>query len=260
MKISHLPKLGLVAALSCATVAFAQNPFVGTWKIDYSKSHMTGDTMTFSPEANGKIHLTTDDFSYSFKTDGSASTDRMGQTEHWTRVNDHTLKVVTQVGPDSLTDIFEVSNNGKTLTDKETGTKPNGDPINTTAVYTRISPGKGLYGKWRNTKNSDSSPNTTQIEANGDNGIIWHIPEMKAQVKLDFNGTETSPVGPTVPHGLTLAATKTSPRSFKLTEKINGKLLYTGHFTVSADGKTMTESGRSPGAAASEKVVYQKVS
>jgi hypothetical protein len=39
---------------------------------------------------------------------------------------------------------------------------------------------------------------------------------------------------------------------------MNGKLLWTGRFTVSPDGKTLTEYGRAPGAAAPEKLVYQK--
>ena len=260
MKISHLPKLGLVAALSCATVAFAQNPFAGTWKVDYSKSHVTGDTITFSPEANGKVKFTSDNISYSFKTDGSAGTDPFGETERWTKENDNSWKQVSQVGSQTVTDIFKVSDDGKTLTNTESGTKPNGDPINSSTSYTRVAPGKGIFGKWRSTKVSNDTPNTAQIDANGDNGIIWHIPQMKAEVNLDFNGKETTPTGPTVPKGLTLAATKTGPRSFKLIEKMNGKLLFTGRYTVSADGKTMTEYGHAPGAAAPTKVVFQKVS
>ena len=252
-------KLGLAAALCCATAAaMAQNPFVGTWKVDYSKSHITGNTISFTPEANGKVRVTQNNRSYSFKPDGSAATNSMGETEHWTRLDNNNWKTVTRDGSENVTDMLKVSDDGKTLTDTATGTKPNGDAINATSTYTRTAPGKGLFGTWKNTKNSNSSPNSAQIEANGENGIIWNIPEIKASVKLNFDGKEVAPTGPTVPHGLTLAATKTGPRSFKLVEKMNGKLLWTGHFSVSPDGKTLTEYGRAPGAAAPEKLVYQK--
>jgi len=256
---TRILKLGLVAALSCATsAALAQNPFAGTWKVDYAKSHITGDTITFTPEANGKVRVSSDSMSYSAKTDGSATTNPMGDTEHWTKADDNNWKTVTTEGPVTVTENYMVTNSGKTLTDTATGTKPNGDPLNSSITYTRIAPGKGIYGKWRSTKVSNNSPNTAVIDANGPNGIIWHIPEIKATVKLNFDGKEVAPTGPTVPRGLMLAATKTGPRSFKLTEKMNGKLLFTGRYTVSADGKTMTEYGHAPGAAAPTKLVYQK--
>ncbi|MFZ0662473.1 MAG: hypothetical protein WAM66_07270 [Acidobacteriaceae bacterium] len=258
MKTQFL-KVGLVAALSCATVAFAQNPFAGTWKADYAKSHVTGDTITFTPEASGRVRVTADARSYSFKPDGSDTTNTMGETEQWTKSDNNNWKTVTEVGPETVTDIWEVSDNGKTLTDSSSGTMPNGQPFNETEAFARIAPGKGLYGEWRSTKMSHNSPNTIQIEAKGDNGIIWNIPAIKASVELNFDGKETAHTGPTVPQGLMLAATKTGSHSFKLVEKMKGKLLWTGHFTVSPDGKTLTESGRAVGASTSEKVVYQKV-
>jgi hypothetical protein len=74
---------------------------------------------------------------------------------------------------------------------------------------------------------------------------------------MKFDGKEVAPTGPTVPDGLTLAATKIGPRSFELTEKMKGKVVFKGRYTVSADGSTMTEVGSAPGATP-VKVVYQK--
>ena len=256
---TRILKCGFIAALCCATsAALAQNPFAGTWKIDYAKSHVTGDTISFTPEANGRVRVTENGRSYSFKPDGSNTTDPMGAIEQWTKVDNNDWKSVTKVGPQTVTETMKVSDDGKTLTDSATGTKPNGDPINSTSTYARTAPGNGLFGTWKNTKVSNSSPNTAQIEANGDNGIVWKIPEIKATVTLNFDGKEVAPTGPTVPHGLMLSATKTGPRGFKLTEKMNGKLIWTGQFTVSPDGKTLTEYGRAPGAAAPTKLVYKK--
>lgn len=258
MKIPAL-RLGLVAALCCATTAaFAQNPFVGTWKADYAQSHVTGDTMTFTHEANGSVRSTGDNQSYSFKLDGSAATDPSGDIEHWTEVNDHTWKVETQAGTETTYDTLTLSADGKTMTDVQTGTKPNGDSISNTSISDRTTPGKGFYGTWKMVRFTDDSPNVMEIDAYGKNGIGFHFPALKAYANLDFNGKDVAPVGPTVPKGLTVSATRTGPRGFKVIEKMNGKVAATAHYVVSANGKTMTEYIHTVGAAAPAKVVFHK--
>ncbi|MGC2213233.1 MAG: hypothetical protein WA419_13860 [Silvibacterium sp.] len=258
MKVRAL-KFCLITALSCVTAAaMAENPFAGTWKIDYSQSTLTGRTVTFTPEAADKVRLTAGGRSYSFKLDGSDATNTFGQTEQWTKVDDHTWKTVTKAGPETDTDTWKLSDDGKMLDVSTTGTKPNGDPVNESDSFTRVTPGKGFFGKWKSTKISDSTPNTRVFEANGDNGLIWSIPEIKASLTLTFDGKDVAPVGPTVPNGLTIAATKLGPRSFELTEKMNGKVMFKGRFTVSEDGKTLTEVGGAPGVNEPEKAVYKK--
>lgn len=249
----------LIAAVCFATsVALAQNPFVGTWKVNYAKSHVTGDTMSFTHEANDAVRMKGDAESYSFKTDGSAATDPEGDTVHWTKIDDHTWKEETQTGPETITDTWNLSADGKTLTDTTSGTRPNGQQINVVNTFSHVTPGKSFFGEWKNTNVEDNSPTTAQIDANGKDGIVWHIPELKAYVDLNFDGKETSPVGPTVPKGLTLSATKSGPRSFTLVEKLNGRVLFRGRYTVSADGKTMTEYGHATGSAAPTRVVFEK--
>src|ERR1700759_1540146 len=62
---SQTLRLCLIAALSCASAAaMAKNPFAGTWKIDYSKSHVTGQTISFTSEADGKVRFIEPDGSY----------------------------------------------------------------------------------------------------------------------------------------------------------------------------------------------------
>jgi len=253
-------KLCVAAALTFVTVAaLAENPFAGTWKVDYSKSKLTGGTVTFAPAASGEIQITAGGQSYSFKPDGSAVTTPFGDTAEWTKIDDKTWKAVYKKGSTVLdTDAWKLSDDGKKLEVTSTGTKPNGDQFNESETYTRIAGEKGFFGKWKRTKMSNDKPNTAQIDANGDDGIVWNIPEIKASVNLKFDGKDVAPVGPTVPDGLTLAATKTGPRSFTLVEKIKGKPIWKGQFTVSADGKTLTEVGSPAGVAEPETLVYQK--
>jgi hypothetical protein len=96
------------------------------------------------------------------------------------------------------------------------------------------------------------------IEANGDDGIIWNIPEIKASLALKFDGKDVAPTGPTVPDGLTLSATRISPMEFAIEEKMNGKVVWKGTNTVSANGKTLTQVGSPAGVSEPTTDVYQK--
>lgn len=257
MKIPAL-KHCLVAALCFATsAALAQNPFVGTWKVNYSKSHVTGQPLTFTDEGNGRVRVSNGNETYTFTPNGSKTHNALGDTVQWKQMDPHNWKSFTQEGNTVITDTYTLSGDEKTLTDSTSGTRPNGQQIDQKVSFSRITPGKGFFGKWKSTNMENNSPTTAKIDANGDSGIVWHIPEIKAYVKLNFDGTEATPVGPTVPKGLTLSAKKISPRSFALTEKINGKVLFRGRYTVSSDGNTMTEVGSSPGSAP-VKLVFEK--
>jgi hypothetical protein len=253
-------RLSIIAALSCVTAAaVAQNPFVGTWKIDYSQSQVTGGTITFTPEASGIVRITQSGRSYSFKLDGGDATTDFGDIAKWTKVDDHTWRASFKKGSTPLaTDTWKLSGDGKTLDLAVTGTRPNGQQIDATESYTRIAAGNGFYGKWKSTKVSNKTPTTREFEANGEDGVIWKIPEIQASLNLKFDGKDVAPTGPTVPDGLTLSAIKLGPRSIELTEKMKGKVVFKGRLTVSADGKTLTEVGGAPGVNEPEKLVYLK--
>ena len=256
---SQTLRLCLIAALSCASAAaMAENPFAGTWKIDYSKSHVTGETISFTSEADGKVRFTEPDGSYTFKPDGSNGTNDFNQTVQWKEMDAHTWKAFPKAGSMVVTETWTLGDGEKTLTVATSGTRPNGQQEDATETYTRVGPGKGFFGKWKSTKLANNTPTTRQFEANGDDGVIWNIPEIKASVNLKFDGKDVAPTGPTVPNGLTLAATKAGPRSFELVEKMNGKVIFKARLTVSADGKTLTEVGAGVGSTVPERLVYNK--
>jgi len=61
-----------------------------------------------------------------------------------------------------------------------------------------------------------------------------------------------------MPPGFTVTLKKTGPRSFDEVGKINGKVVYTGTVTNSADGKTLTEVSTPTGANEKTKAVYDR--
>ena len=61
----------LFLSLAVAGTAVAQNPFVGTWKLNQEKSQLAGDTIKFGPAASDAIELTAGGITYSFRMDGN---------------------------------------------------------------------------------------------------------------------------------------------------------------------------------------------
>jgi len=79
---------------------------------------------------------------------------------------------------------------------------------------------------------------------------------MTCDAKLDGGYYPCS--GPTVGPGWTLAWLKASPRSVEWGLQINGKPMFKGAFTVSADGKTLTETGGATATNENIRVVYDR--
>ncbi len=84
------------------------------------------------------------------------------------------------------------------------------------------------------------------------------MPQIKATLNAKFDGKDYTPDGPTVPKGLTLALTRNGARSFRIVEKVNGKPIYKARYSVSSDGKTLTEVGMPVGQTEAETAVYDK--
>jgi hypothetical protein len=253
-------KLAITAMLVVlAASAMAENPFAGTWKFDASKSKITGQTVTFAAKPAGMVEITAGGQSYSFKPDGTATKDPFGEMAAWTKIDDGTWKVVYTKDSTVLdTDIWKLSADGKSIQVSSSGTRPDGSSFSETETYVRLTPGTGFLAKWKNTKASSNSPDTRVIQANGDDGIIWNIPEIKASLALKFDGKDVAPTGPTVPAGLALAATRIGARKFEIVEKMNGKLIFKATNEVSGDGKTMTSIGSAAGVSEPTTYVYDK--
>jgi hypothetical protein len=231
----------MLAIVSCCTVASAQSAFVGTWKLNQEKSHLTGDTVTYSSTADGTMQETTAVGSYTFKTDGRPYTTPFDSTVTWKQTGPSTWTTEERQKDTLLsTDIISVSEDGKTMTIISTGTNPDGKDFHDTAAFTRTAGTSGLMGTWKSEKMKSATSEVMEFAANGSDGIAWILPDIKARLDLTFDGKDVAPVGPTVPEGLTISATKNGPTSFDFVEKMKGKALFHGTLSVSPDGKTLT--------------------
>ncbi len=86
-----LATVWLFLSLAAAGTAAAQNPFVGTWKLNQDKSQLAGDTMKFGPAAGDAIELTAGGITYSFRVDGKPYALPSGNVAIWRENSPDTL-------------------------------------------------------------------------------------------------------------------------------------------------------------------------
>ena len=227
----------------------ADNPWVGTWKLDAAKSHFTGDTFTYSKGPNGLIHYSDGSTTqYDFGTDGKEYKTWAGRMTTWTAAGPTTWNTVTkQDGAVVYQTRRELSADGKTLTLTTTSNKPDGSPVGEVAVYERVGKGKGLLGKWRSTKTDIASPSAMVITAPSAGVLRLEYPGWKAVYEAKLDGSEFKPTGPTIPANFTGSMKSASATKVNYVYRLNGKPDGYGVMTVSADGKTLTDVSWNPG-------------
>jgi hypothetical protein len=249
----------IVLVAGVAVVTAADNPFLGTWKVNPAKSKFTGTTTTFEQTPSGEIRFSGEGQSYTFKTDGQEYEGPFGRKVTWTQADDrHWTTTTKQDGKVLVTGVASLSSDGKTMTTVYKGTKPNGEPIEQTVVMERVGGGSGLIGKWRSMDVKIGSPNTLAFEPNGDDGMTLRVVDFNITSSAKFDGNDYPATGPTVPANFTLAIKRKGARSFEMTQKQNGKPLFETTYTVSADGKTLTAESRPVGVKESITVVYDR--
>jgi hypothetical protein len=236
-------------AVPTLSAAAANNPWIGTWKLDPAQSHFTGDTFTYSKAANGRLHFSDGSTeSYDFGIDGKEYKMALGRTTSWTASGDNAWDTVTKFKGNVLENVhYQLSPDGKTLTIIESGTKPDGSSLKDESTYTRLSGSTGLLGKWQSVKVNVSAPGTYVLAFPTASTIKWEIPSYKEWVEGKLDGSDLPITGPTVPAGLTLSVKLDAAHKLSYTVKANGKPVGYGVETLSADGHSFTAVTWSPG-------------
>jgi uncharacterized cupin superfamily protein len=239
----------LFLSLAAVSTAAAQNPFVGTWKLNQEKSQLAGDTMKFGPAASEAIELTAGGTTYSFRVDGKPYALPSGDVAIWRQDSPGSWTTEYRKIDDKLlsSDNWKLSSDEKTLTVTTSGVKANGDLYTNTAEYVRTAGTSGLIGTWKSTAVKLSSPNELTIQEAGLDGLILKIAALKATAATNFDGKEVAVEGPDIPTGLRLSLTRTGPYKFRIVEKLNGNVVDSSEYTVSPDGQTMIAVGGAPG-------------
>jgi hypothetical protein len=244
---ARMPKrtfqLLVLACLAAGTLWAAENPFIGDWKLDLSRSKVIDVMKVESLGAN----------KYGFDLGGGSvekiaidGTDQPGLSE--------TTLSVTVEGPDTwkvvrkkeghilLTGIWKLSQDGSTLNDNYTEFAPNGSPSTPTVnyLYQRTAAGSGFAGTWEATMKMDE-PFVLQIRPYEGDGLSFiRSADDTRNVKLDDKDYPNSGQGATP--GSSSSARRVDERTLEITDKSNGKVTRTLKIELSPDLKTLTRT------------------
>jgi hypothetical protein len=132
-----------------------------------------------------------------------------------------------------------------------------GKTADTTLAAERVSGGPGLAGKWKTSNVKSDSPESMELVSEGDR-FIFKFPDMHASCDAAFDSKDYICTGGMIPAGFSIALRKTGDRTFDITEKMKSKVVYTGSYTLSTDGRTLTLVATPAGTSEKVKIVYDR--
>jgi hypothetical protein len=250
-------RLALLCCVMSAAMA-AELPYAGKWKTNLAKSDFGQTTITIEGLPGGEWQNTAFGITYKFKMDGKDYPDGMGGTVAWKAVDANTWNLVAKAnGKVTETDTFKLGADGKTLTDNARQMKATGGSLDGTTVYQRVSGGPSLAGKWKTQKVSGASE-MMEMTPSGTGGLILKDPDMGMVCDAKLDGKDYPCNGPMMPPGFTIAL-QNAAGHLDLTVKKDGKTFFKSNYTVSADGKSLTETGSATNGGETFKIVYDRM-
>lgn len=232
------------ACLIAATSLAADEPLIGKWKLNLSKSKLA-DQMTIAPAGANRYTLT---FAGIGETETLAAdgTDQPG-------VQDSTISVTIEApgswkivrkrgGATVLTAIWKLSDDGKALTDTFIGNLPDGSTSRVDLVYKRAENSastSGIPGTWETTEEK-ADPFEIEIRPYEGGGLSFLSSFGGPANNVKFDGKEYPPPDASPAPGGTTSGRRLGDHSIELTKKLKGKTIETRGLTVSPDLKTLT--------------------
>ena len=253
LRICFLPALVLCGV---ANLAAAGPSFSGTWKINLAKSQLSGTTFSFEKTAAGKYHFDSEGFGYDFDLTGKEYPTPDGGTTSWKAPDANTWEATNRMNGKVVAS-YRLVLKGDTLSADMKVTKADGSVADQNSGNTRVSGGPGFPGKWK-TAGVTGAPTTLDLQVDSSNHITLKFPEFQQACNGSFDGKDAVLMTAGVASKQTLAFESTGANSFRMTTKLNGKLFYTDVFTLSADGKTLTDDGNSVSVSEPVKAIYER--
>ncbi len=241
-------QLLLAATLCSCTLRAADNPFEGKWKLNPSKSVLTDQMKVEAAGPNKYVLNFSGDNRETVVADGTDQPCLFGTTCSITVLAPDTWKMSRKTdGHLTISAIWKLSTDGNTLTDDFTGYRADGSTSNLLYVYKRTAGTSGFAGTWESTSEQVSSAYEIEIQGFEGDGLSFLNPSQKMTTNMKFDGKDYPTQGPNMPAGATMSGRRLNDRSVEVSQKIDGKVLYTQQVEVSSDGKSLTMTIHIPG-------------
>jgi len=240
---------GMSTALATGALWAANNPFVGDWKLDPSRSKLT-DVMKVE-------RLSSDKYTFDFVggspetivIDGTDQSGMSGTTLSVSVEQPDAWKVVRKKdGRMLLTANWKLSKDGNTLTDNFNEVSPNGSTSTVDYVYQRKGQGSGFAGTWVSTSAVVNFVYVLQIRPYEEDGlsIINSSSQLTRNMKQDGRDYPNSGANAAVVAASSVR--RLDEHTLELTDKrSNGKVYDTQQIKLSSDFKALTVAVRTAG-------------
>jgi hypothetical protein len=250
--VKILPAVCLATGMARA----AESPFVGEWKLDPSKSRLP-DEMKVESEGGNKYAF---DFGAGTERIVVDGTDQPGYGGTLLSVNaeasDTWVVERKQDGRLLIKATWKLSKDGRTLTDHFHGFESDGSTLSMDYVYRRIGGGSGFAADWQSIKETMNSPYLIEVKEYQGDGLSFITPSQTKNVK--FDGEDYPNQGPNAQRGASASIRRVDERALVLTDKIDGKVVYTEAIGVSPNLKTLTITVQIPGRDKPNVMVFER--
>jgi hypothetical protein len=242
----HGIRLLLFVFLVTFALRAAEDPFVGDWKLNPSKSKLTDQMKVENVGANK--------YAFDFVGDGSTETIVLDGTDQ-PGISGTTLSVTVE-GPDAwkvvrkkdgrmlLTANWKLSKDGNTLTDNFNAIAADGSTSTVDYVYQKKGAGSGFSGTWVSTSEAVNSVFVFQIRPYQENGLSLIDSSTGSTRNVKFDGKECR---------------RLDEQTIELTDKkANGEISDTQQMQLSSDLKTLTLTTQITGRSEPQILVFER--
>jgi hypothetical protein len=250
-------QLLLAGCLMTGALWAADDPFVGKWKVDPSKS-MLNDEMKVEVAGTNRYAITFGPGQVDTVTaDGSDQPALSGTTLSITVKGPNSWEVIRKMkGRTLLTAYWTLSEDGKTLNDAFTqylpdGTTlfsqalPNGSTLFLPYLYERTVGNSGFLGTWDSESAKVKAGIELQVQPNEGDGLSFKRSDEELPKPIKFDGNDHPVLDPNGgDKGIAYSGRRMNEHGLEITEKFKGKITSTRQIELSRDLKTLTVTVR----------------
>ena len=249
----------LIAFMVTDALWAVDDPFVGKWKLNPSKSRFPDEMKVKAAGANSYAFDFGGGNPETIVADGTDQPGIFGTTLSVTVERPDTWKVVRKKdGRTLLTGIWKLSEDGKTLSDTYRENQPDGSTLSLDYVYKRTTAGSGFVGTWESVSEKMNSVYELQIQPYEGDGLTFITPAEHETRNLRFDGKDYPDVGPDVPAGAVSFGHRVNKHSLEMTDKIKEKVMDTRRIELSSDLKTLTMTVHPTGQSSPNILVFDR--
>ena len=227
----------LIVCWSVSASSAATDPFVGKWKLNPSRSTIA-DQMTIQAAGDNKYDLTFVGAGQpeTVIADGTDQPGLGGTMLSVTVEKPGTWKIVRKKdGQVTIRATWNLSEDGRTLSDAFTQIQPDGSSSTMNMVYERTAGDSGIPGTWETTDVKIGTVYELEIRPYQTDGFSYIAAGAPAK-NITFDDKEH--VDPTT--GAAFFGHRIDERSVEFVTKIKGKVVQTRQLKLSPDGKMLT--------------------